>query len=94
MYNIYNEKNEKVFGCSRLGAVVEYITEVGVVSVNSGSSPFNNKREITINLVNGEHIILEFGCPTSAHDWIGKHVPGKPVEIVSHGGGSSVYKYK
>ena len=86
MYNVYDEKNEKAFGCSSLPAVIKYMTEVGVISVLT-------TREVRINLANGEHIILKFGCPTSAHDWITTHVPGKLMKVVSRKGGSE-YKYK
>ena len=92
MYNIYNENDEKAFGCSSLPAVIEYMEEVGVVGVTSGSNPFNNKREVRINFVNSEYIILQFGCPTAAHDWIMKHVPGELKEVVS-GKGKCYYRY-
>jgi len=81
VHNIYNEKDEKVFGCSSLQAVVEYITEVGVTTVVMGT-------EARVNLTNGEHVSIGFGCPTSAHDWIVKHVPGKLVKVISRKGGS------
>lgn len=86
MHNVYNADGEKIFGCTSLHAVINYITEIGVASVLSNKG-------IRITLNNGEYIEIGFGCPTSAHDWISKHVPGKPVEIVSRKGGC-VYRYE
>lgn len=81
MYNIYNENDEKVFGCSSLPVLAEYIAEVGVATVVTGT-------KVRINLANGEHVWIGFSCPTSAHDWITKHVPGELVKVVSRKGGS------
>ena len=86
MYNVYNENDEKVFGCSSLSTVINYITEIGVDTVVTGT-------KVRINLTSGEHVEINFGCSTVAHDWIMRHVPGKPVEIVSKKGGC-VYRYK
>ena len=86
MYNVYDENGEKVFGCSSLNTVIDYITEVGVDIVVTNT-------ETRINLANGEHILIKFGCPTSAHDWITKHVPGDLVSILSCDGGCE-YRYK
>lgn len=86
MYNVHNENGEKVFGCSSLHTVIGYITEIGVDTVVTGT-------KVRINLTNGEHVEIGFGCPTSAHDWITKHVPGKLVKVVNRKGGSE-YIYK
>ena len=81
MYDIYDVNDRKIFGCSHLGAVINYIAEAGVITVVTGT-------KIRINLVGGEHVEIGFGCPTAAHDWIVKHVPGKLVKVVSRRGGS------
>lgn len=81
MYNVYDENNEKVFGCSSLGIVIEYMMEIGVATVVTGT-------KVCVNLANGEYIEIDFGCPTSAHDWITKHVPGELVKVVSRKDGS------
>jgi len=81
MYDVYYESGEKAFGCSSLETVKEYMEDIGVVSVTL-------KKDARIDLSNGEYIILNFGCPTSAHDWITKHVPGKLVRVVSRKGHS------
>ena len=86
MYTAYDENDIKMFGCSSLQAVVGYMEDVGV-----GTVVTNLKTRI--NLTNGEYILIKFGCPTSAHDWIIKHVPGELVEILSCAGGCE-YKYK
>ena len=91
MYNIMNE-GTKVFGCSSLSAVVEYITEVGVSEARTQTNA-KGQEEICIFLRNDEHVIVGIGCPTAAHDWIVKHVPGNLVEIVNRKDGS-VYRYK
>ena len=81
MYDIYDASNEKVFGCSHLGAVIDYITEIGVENVITGT-------KVRVNLANGEYVDIGFGCPTAAHDWIVKHVPGKLVKVISRKDGS------
>jgi hypothetical protein len=86
VHNVYNTDDEKIFGCSSLHAVISYITEIGVASVLSNKG-------ICITLNNGEYIEVGFGCPTSAHDWIIKHVPGNLVKIVSRKEGSE-YLYE
>lgn len=86
MYDVYDKNDEKVFGCSSLSAVINYITEVGVISVVTGT-------KACVTLTNGEYIEIGFGCPTAAHDWITKHVPGDLVEIVSREHGCE-YRYK
>ena len=86
MYDICDESDRKMFGCSSLSSVIDYITDIGVMTVVTGT-------KVLINLTNGEHVTIGFGCPTSAHDWIIKHVPGTLVEIVSREHGCE-YKYK
>ena len=86
MYNVYDKNDEKAFGCSSLSAVINYITEIGVETVVTGTKVF-------INLTNGEHVIIGFSCPTSAHDWIVEHVPGKLIKVVSRKDGSE-YLYE
>ena len=81
MYDVYYESGEKAFGCSHLGTVIDYLTEIGVKTVVTGT-------KVRIILVNGEYVEIGFGCPTAAHDWIVKHVPGKLVKVVSRRGGS------
>ena len=83
MYNVYDENDIKIFGCSSLQAVIEYMKEVDVTTVVAGTG-------VRINLANGEHVSIGFGCPTSAHEWIIKHVPGELLSILSCDGG---YEY-
>lgn len=93
MYTVYNEDQEKVFGCSSLSAVIEYITEVGVTTVLSKDTRVNLCGNVRINLVNGEYVLMGFGCPTTTHDWITNNVPGELIEIVSRESGCE-YRYK
>jgi hypothetical protein len=86
VYNVYDESDIKIFGCSSLSAVIKYITEVGVDTVVTNL-------ETRVNLANEEYILIKFGCPTSAHYWIIKHVPGELVSILSCDSGTE-YKYK
>ena len=92
MYSVYDKNDDKVFGCSSLNAVREYMKEIGVTTVIQGRNALN-KTEARINLSNGEHILVDFNCPTAASVWIQVWVPGNCVEAVSTKGGC-IYKYK
>ena len=86
MYDVYYESGEKAFGCSSLETVKEYMADIGVVSVTL-------KKDMQVNLSNGEYIILAFGCPTAADDWIRNNVPGSRAGITSIKGGC-IYNYE
>ena len=92
MYAVRADNEAKVFGCSSLAAVVKYISEIGVECVTLKTNA-HNRLEACIDLVNGEYVNVPLSCPTSAHDWIMKHVPGEIAEILSRDG-SCEYRYK
>jgi len=92
MYNIMNE-GSKVFGCSSLTAVVEYITEIGVSEVRLQTNT-RGQKEICIFLCNGEHVIIGFPCPTAAHHWIMTCIPGTVKKVISRSKGGCDYIYE
>jgi len=92
MYDVYYESGEKAFGCSSLDAVREYMKDIGVATVIQGTNALG-KTEARINLVNGEYILVNFGCPTAASVWIQVWVPGNRVGITSIKSGC-IYNYE